>query len=460
MALERSCRASSERDCLGRNEVGSLVGFLRRDLEGMKIAVLGLGYVGCPLLRRCLEKGLEGVGFDINERLIASLSKGISGMTGFDASVFPKVIEEGSLRLSSDPSVLKEAEAIMICLPTPLTKQQTPDLSFVLSGVEAITKHASKGVLVVLESTTYPGTTVEVLQPLLEKTFGKVGVDFYLGYSPEREDPGNPQSDFDNVPKVVSGVTEACRRKAIGLYSQIVKTVVPVSSCSTAEMVKIWENTFRAVNISAVNEMKIICDRMGIDVWEVIDVAKTKPYGFTPFYPGPGMGGHCIPVDPFYLTWKAKEYEIHTRFIELAGEVNFRMHAWVVAKVVQALNEQSKPARNANILVVGITYKADIGDLRESPAFPIMERLRELGACVDYSDPYIPDIPILRDYPFLKGKKSFSLSPNTVAKYDVCLILTKHKNLPYETIAEHAQCIVDTRNCMSGYHPRCKVYKA
>ena len=426
----------------------------------MKIAVLGLGYVGQPLLKRCLEKGFGGIGFDINEHLITDLSKGISGITGFDASIFSKSIKKGQLELSSDPSVLKEAEAIIICLPTPLTKQHTPDLSFVLSGVKAITKHASKGVLVVLESTTYPGTTVEVLQPVLEKAFGKVGVDFYLGYSPEREDPGNPQSNFDNVPKVISGVTEACRKKVFELYSQIVKTVVPVSSCSTAEMVKVWENTFRAVNISAVNEMKIICDRMGIDVWEVIEAAKTKPYGFTPFYPGPGMGGHCIPVDPFYLTWKAKEYEIHTRFIELAGEINFRMHAYVVENVVRALNEQCKSTKGANVLIIGITYKADIGDLRESPAFPIMERLQKLGACVDYSDPYIPKIPVLRDYPFLEGKKQISLSPDTIAKYDVCLILTKHKNLPYETIAEYAQCIVDTRNCMSNYHPKCKVYKA
>lgn len=426
----------------------------------MKIAVLGLGYVGQPLLRRCLEKGLEGVGFDINEHLIANLSKGINGITRFDASIFPHSIKKGQLKLSSDPSVLREAEAIMICLPTPLTKQYTPDLSFVLSGVKVITEHASKGVLVVLESTTYPGTTVEVLQPLLEKTFGMVGVDFYLGYSPEREDPGNPQSNFDNVPKVVSGVTGACRRKMVELYSQIVKTVIPVSSCSTAEMVKIWENTFRAVNISAVNEMKIICDRMGVDVWEVIEAAKTKPYGFTPFYPGPGMGGHCIPVDPFYLTWKAKEYEIHTRFIELAGEINFRMHAYVTEKVVQALNEQCKSTKGANVLIIGITYKADIGDLRESPAFPIMERLQRLGACVDYSDPYIPKISVLRDYPFLKGKKGVPLSPDTIARYNVCLILTKHKNLPYEMIAEHAQCIVDTRNCMIGCQPRCKVYKA
>ena len=426
----------------------------------MKVAILGLGYVGQPLLKRCLEKGFDGIGFDINECLVADLSKGINGITGFDASVFPKAIKKGQLKLSSDPSVLKEAEAIMICLPTPLTKQHTPDLSFVLSGVKAITNNASKGVLVVLESTTYPGTTIEVLQPLLEEAFGKVGVDFYLGYSPEREDPGNSQSNFDNVPKVISGVTEACRKKVFELYSQIVKTVVPVSSCSTAEMVKIWENTFRAVNISAVNEMKIICDRMGIDVWEVIEAAKTKPYGFTPFYPGPGMGGHCIPVDPFYLAWKAKEYEIHTRFIELAGEINFRMHAYVVGKVVRALNEQGKSTKGANILIIGITYKADIGDLRESPAFPIMKRLERLGACMDYSDPYVPEIPVLRDYPFLKGKKSVPLSPDTIAKYDACLILTKHKNLPYEAIAEHAQCIVDTRNCMSDYHPKYKVYKA
>ena len=312
----------------------------------------------------------------------------------------------------------------------------------------------------VLESTTYPGTTVEVLQPLLEKAFGAVGVDFFLGYSPEREDPGNPQSNFDNVPKVVSGVTETCRKKVAELYSPIVRTVVPVSSPQTAEMVKVWENTFRAVNISAINELKIICDRMSIDVWEVIEAAKTKPYGFTPFYQGSGMGGHCIPVDPFYLTWKAKEYEMHTRFIELAGEINFRMHSYVVEKVVLALNEHFKPAKGSGALIVGITYKANIGDLRESPAFPIMDRLQRMGICVDYSDPYVQEIPDLRDFSFLRGKRSVSLSADVIKKYDICLILTKHRNIPYEMIAEHAQCVVDTRNCMVDYHPKCKVYKA
>ncbi len=285
-------------------------------------------------------EALLGKGIDCDRDRIEDLSKGINKISILDVSNFPNCIEVGKLKLSSSFTILKEAEAGIICLPTPLTKQHTPDLSYIESSVKSIAENASKGVLVMLESTTYPGTTIEVMLPVLEKAFGKVGVDFYLGYSPEREDQGNPLSNFDNVPKIISGVTEACKSKAMVLYSKFVEQLVPVSTCSTAEMVKIWENTFRAINISAINELKMICDRMAIDVWEVIDAAKTKPYGFMPFYPGPGIGGHCIPVDPFYLTWKAKEYEMHTRFIELAGEINFKVHQFVVEKVVNALNDQ------------------------------------------------------------------------------------------------------------------------
>ena len=267
-------------------------------------------------------------------------------------------------------------------------------------------------------------------------------------------------SDFDNVPKVISGVTEECKKKAIALYSKFVKTLVPVSSCATAEMTKLWENTFRAINISAVNELKMICDRMGIDVWEVVNAAKTKPYGFTPFYPGPGMGGHCIPVDPFYLTWKAKEYEMHTRFIELAGEINFRMHGYVVEKVVQALNEQKKSANGSRVLVFGLAYKANISDMRESPAFPIIERLQRLGMKVDYYDPYVPEIPTSRHFSYLAGKKCVEFSEDVLKTYDICLLLTLHSNVPYKQIAKTANCIVDTRNCMDNYITNCKVYKA
>lgn len=426
----------------------------------MKVAIIGLGYVGCPLLKRCLEKGLLGIGIDCNERRVLDLSQGKDEFLSIDVSIFSQSVQQGRLKLSSQPRLLKEADAILICLPTPLTKQHTPDLSFVLSGAKMVAEHASKGVLVVLESTTYPGTTIEVLQPMLEKALGKVGVDFYLGYSPEREDPGNPHSNFDEVPKVISGVTESCQKRMLEFYSKIVKTCVPVSSCSTAEMVKIWENTFRAINISAVNELKMICDRMGIDVWEVIEAAKTKPYGFMPFYPGPGMGGHCIPIDPFYLTWKAKEYEMHTRFIELAGEINFRMHTYVAEKVVWALNEQGKCAKNAKILIMGITYKANLSDVRESPAFPIMQRLQKLGAQVDYFDPQVPQIPSLRAFPCFSGKKSVAVSPEVLSSYDACVLLTKHDTLPYADIARSAKCIVDTRNAMAHYQPRGKVYKA
>ena len=426
----------------------------------MDVAVIGLGYVGCPLLKRCLEKGLSAIGVDIDVNRIQDLSSGINKISTLDVSCFADYIKNGRLKLSSTFTILKEAEAVIICLPTPLTKQHTPDLSYIESSVKSIAENASKGVLVMLESTTYPGTTVEVMLPVLEKAFGKVGVDFYLGYSPEREDPGNPLSNFDNVPKVISGVTEECKKKAIALYSKFVKTLVPVSSCSTAEMVKIWENTFRAINISAVNELKMICDRMGMDVWEVIDAAKTKPYGFTPFYPGPGMGGHCIPVDPFYLTWKAKEYEIHTRFIELAGEINFRMHSYVVEKVVAALNMHKKSANGSKVLIFGLAYKANICDLRESPAFPIIERLQRLGIEVDYYDPFVPEIPNSRHFSHLCGKKCVNLSADVIKNYDVCLMLTLHKDVPYEMIAQNAKAIVDTRNCMGAYTTSCNVIKA
>jgi len=426
----------------------------------MNVAIIGLGYVGCPLLKRCLDQGLSAIGIDIDENRIKELGNGKNKISTLDVSRFPEYIKSYQLMLSTTFSVLKEAEAVIICLPTPLTKQHTPDLSYIESSIKSIAENASKGVLVMLESTTYPGTTVEIMLPVLEKAFGKVGVDFYLGYSPEREDPGNPLSDFDNVPKVISGATEECKKKAIALYSKFVKTLVPVSSCSTAEMVKIWENTFRAINISAVNELKMICDRMGIDVWEVVNAAKTKPYGFTPFYPGPGMGGHCIPVDPFYLTWKAKEYEMHTRFIELAGEINFRMHGYVVEKVVQALNEQKKSANGSKVLVFGLAYKANISDMRESPAFPIIERLQRLGMDVDYYDPYVPEIPTSRHFAYLAGKKCVELSEDVLKTYDICLLLTLHSNVPYEQIAKTANCIVDTRNCMENYVANCKLYKA
>lgn len=426
----------------------------------MIVAVVGLGYVGCPLLRRCLDVGLPLVGIDIDTNRIQDLSSGINKISTLDVSCFTDYIKNGKLKLSSTYTVLKEVEAVIICLPTPLTKQRTPDLSYIESSVKSIAENASKGVLVMLESTTYPGTTIEVILPVLEKAFGKVGVDFYLGYSPEREDPGNPLSNFDNVPKVISGVTEECKKRAIALYSKFVKTLVPVSSCSTAEMIKIWENTFRIINISAVNELKMICDRMSIDIWEVIDAAKTKPYGFTPFYPGPGIGGHCIPVDPFYLTWKAKEYEIHTRFIELAGEINFKIHSYVVEKVVFALNQQQKSAKGSKVLIFGLAYKANICDLRESPAFPIIERLQHLGIEVDYHDPFVPEIPNSQHFQNLCGKKCVNLSPDIIGTYDVCLMLTLHKNVPYEMIAQNAKSIVDTRNCMGNYKTNCAVTKA
>ncbi|MDR1665480.1 MAG: nucleotide sugar dehydrogenase, partial [Puniceicoccales bacterium] len=310
------------------------------------------------------------------------------------------------------------------------------------------------------ESTTYPGTTEEVLRPILEQSLGQLGKDFYLAYSPEREDPGNPLSNFDDTPKVVAGSTKECQRKAIELYSKICSKVVPVSSCTMAEMVKIWENTFRAINISAVNELKMVCDRMNLDVWEVVEAAKTKPYGFTPFYPGPGMGGHCIPVDPFYLSWKAKEFGIHTRFIELAGEINFRMHHYVANKVIFALNDQGKSLKGAKILIVGLAYKANIDDIRESPSLPIISTLQKEGAQVDYHDPHVPIVPPIRHFQSLEGKRSLPLNRETITHYDLCLILTQHDAVPYELLAAEAVSLVDTRNAMANFNVKGRLYKA
>jgi UDP-N-acetyl-D-glucosamine dehydrogenase len=426
----------------------------------LDIVIIGLGYVGIPLLNRCLSKGLCCAGIDSDSKRIKQLSDGINDISEMDVSHFTKALEKKSLFLSDSYEITEKAKAIVICLPTPLTKQHDPDLSYVEKSVHSIAKYAKKGVLVILESTTYPGTTEEVVLPVLEKSLGKVGKDFYLGYSPEREDPGNPLSNFDNVPKIISGHTKACLDKALELYSRFVNRLVPVSSCATAEMTKIWENTFRAINISAVNELKMICDRMRIDVWEVIEAARTKPYGFTAFYPGPGMGGHCIPVDPFYLTWKAKEFGMHTRFIELAGEINFRMQAYVAKKVMQVLNDQHKPTKGARILVLGLAYKSNIKDLRESPAFPIIDQLISLGASVDYHDPFVPEIPDSRNYRHLAGKKSVSLSIESIQRYDACLLLTLHSGVPYDLIAKHAKCIVDTRNGMKDFSCQKNIFKA
>jgi UDP-N-acetyl-D-glucosamine dehydrogenase len=429
-------------------------------MDMFDITIVGLGYVGLPLLKRCLSRNFNCAGIDIDVPRIEKLKKGESVIHNIDVGEFKEAVKSGKLFLTTSFDVIAKSKAAIICLPTPLTKQQTPDLSYVEASIREIVKHAKKGILVVLESTTYPGTTDDILKPVLEEALGVAGKDFYLGYSPEREDPGNPLSDFDHVPKVISGCTKQCQEKVLDLYSKICKQLVPVSSCSAAEMTKVWENTFRAINISAVNELKMICDRMGIDVWEVVDAAKTKPYGFTAFYPGPGMGGHCIPVDPFYLTWKAKEFDMHTRFIELAGEINFRMHQYVADKVDFALNDQRKSVKGSKVLVIGITYKANIDDMRESPSFPIMEKLQAKGAHIDYHDPYVPEIPHKRHFKGLQGKLSVKLDAKVVSSYDVCVLLTLHNNLPYSMIAENAQCIVDARNGMKGFNVKGNLYKA
>ena len=408
------------------------------------IGIIGLGYVGLPLAKEFLNSGFSVLGFDIDEEKVKKINQGINYLAHINGDVIKDFVNKGKLEATSDFKRLKEADVIIICLPTPLGDHQEPDLSYVLNTTRTISQNLRKGHIIILESTTYPGTTEEEMLPILEESGLKVGKDFFLGYSPEREDPGNPDFSTRNIPKIVSGVTKNCKEVIKTLYDQIVEKTVPVSSPRVAEAAKILENVYRAVNISLVNELKMVFDRMGINIWEVIEAAKTKPFGFTPFYPGPGMGGHCIPVDPFYLTWKAKEYGVHPRFIELSGQLNNQMPHYVVQKIQQALNSVEKPLKNSRILIVGIAYKKDVGDLRESPALKIIELLQREGAQVNYSDPYVPEIPKLRKFNF--KMTSIPLTKNLIEKMDLVAIITDHSNIDYNLIKEHSKLIVDTRN--------------
>ena len=417
----------------------------------MKVAIIGLGYVGLPLSFQFARSGVAVLGLDTDPAKVEALNAGRSYIRHIPAETVAEQVDAGRFSASADFSRIQEVDAVVICVPTPLKKNREPDLSYVLNTGRSIAPYLRKGMLVVLESTTYPGTTEEELRAVLEAGSGlKAGVDFHLAYSPEREDPGNPDSKAALIPKVVGGFTPACLEKAVAFYSQAIKTIVPVSSCRAAEATKLLENIFRGVNIALVNELKVVYSAMGIDVWEVINAAKTKPFGFMPFYPGPGLGGHCIPIDPFYLTWKAREFGQATRFIELAGEINTAMPQYVIHRVADALNDRKLPVKGSNILVLGLAYKPNVDDQRESPSFVLMDLLQARGATVSYHDPFVPVIQPTREHPHWTGVKSVTWDRATIASYDLVLIATNHASVNYRELAEWAPCIVDTRNAMSG----------
>lgn len=408
------------------------------------IGVVGLGYVGLPLLMEFVEQGFKTIGFDVDERKVEKLNAGKSYIKHIDEKRVKAVRDSNIFEVTADFRRIKEVDCILICVPTPLNKYREPDMSFIVNTSKTLSQHIRKGQFVVLESSTYPGTTEEVMKPILEESGLKGDSDFWVAFSPEREDPNNPHFNTRTIPKVIGANTDYARQLAIALYEKVIVKTVPVSSSQTAEATKLLENIFRSVNIALVNEMKMILDKMGIDVWEVINAAATKPFGFMPFYPGPGLGGHCIPIDPFYLTWKAREYELSTRFIELAGEVNTNMPHWVVSKVIDALNREKKSINGSKILVLGAAYKKDIDDPRESPSFKLMEIMLEKGATVDYNDPLIPELPSMRMYDI--KRKSVELTQQNLAKYDCVLISTDHSVYDWDFIVEHARLVVDTRN--------------
>jgi UDP-N-acetyl-D-glucosamine dehydrogenase len=418
----------------------------------MKIAIVGLGYVGLPLCLQFARNNVEVIGLDIDGNKVQSVNAGRSYIEHIDSAAIREEVQARRFTASADFARVKEVEAVIICVPTPLNKNREPDISYIIKTGEAIARHLQKGVLVVLESTTYPGTTDTDLREVLEKGSGlKAGTDFHLAFSPEREDPGNPDSKVAKIPKVIGGFTPACLEKTKALYGKAIQTLVPVSSCRAAEATKLLENIFRSVNIALVNELKQVYGAMDIDVWEVINAAKTKPFGFMAFYPGPGLGGHCIPIDPFYLTWKAREYGQNTRFIELAGEVNTAMPEFVVHRVADALNTRQKPVKGSRVLVLGLAYKANVDDDRESPSYHLLDLLKHRGALVDYYDPHVPVIRPTREHPHWAGTRSVEWKKEVIASYDLVLISTAHKAVNYQELADWAQGIVDTRNAMHGF---------
>lgn len=416
------------------------------------VGVIGLGYVGLPLVLEFARKGFKVVGLDIDEEKVESLKSGQSYIRHIPSSAIGEVVSQGLFTPTSDFSRSREADALLICVPTPLGEHLEPDLTYIENTARSIAPHLRPGQLVVLESTTYPGTTEEVLVPILENGSGlKGGKDFWVAFSPEREDPNNPDFTTATIPKVVGGINRDSLEVAQALYDQIVVRTVPVSSPAVAEACKLMENIFRAVNIALVNELKVIFTRMGIDIWEVIEAAKTKPFGFMPFYPGPGLGGHCIPIDPFYLTWRAREFGYPTRFIELAGEINTSMPAYVVQQTLREMNRRGRTLKGARVVVVGLAYKPDVDDMRESPSLRLMKLLEEEGAQVEYYDPFIPVIPPNREFPQYVGKRS--LKWEEIEGYDVALISTKHSPVDHTQLPAKCFLVVDTRNALTNSYP-------
>lgn len=406
------------------------------------VGIVGLGYVGLPLALRFAEAGFKVLGFDIDPAKVSQINAGKSYIKHIGDAAVTLATQQG-FSATADFSRADEADALIICVPTPLNQFREPDLSFVINTTESLLPFLRPSQLVSLESTTWPGTTDEELKPRIESRGFVIGKDIYLVFSPEREDPGNQNFTTRTIPKVIGGVTPQCLEAGIALYGKVIDKVVPVSSTRAAELTKLLENIHRAVNIGLVNEMKIIADKMGIDIFEVIRAASTKPFGFVPYYPGPGLGGHCIPIDPFYLTWKAREYGVHTRFIELAGEVNSAMPAWVIGKIAEALNERERSIKGSRILVLGIAYKKNVDDMRESPSVELMEMLQHKGAVIAYCDPWVPTFPKMRRYKF--DLASVTLTPESLAAYDIVLIATNHDVFDYALVKQHSKLIVDTR---------------
>jgi len=423
------------------------------------IGVIGLGYVGLPLVREFTRGGARVLGFDVDPTKVKALKAGKSYIEHIPGEMIAGIVRSGQFEPTCDFDRLCEPDCILICVPTPLTKMREPDMTYVVATAEDITKRLRKGQLIVLESTTYPGTTREVMLPILERGGLKAGRDFYLAFSPEREDPGRTNYTTQTIPKVVGGLDRQSLQVAVACYRIAIDTVVPVSSCAAAEACKILENTYRAVNIALVNELKVLFDRMGIDVWEVIRAASTKPFGYTPFYPGPGLGGHCIPIDPFYLSWKARQYGMTTRFIELAGEVNVSMPSYVIARLMDALNERGKALKGSKVLVLGLAYKKDVDDMRESPSLELIELLQAKGAKVDYNDPHIPVAPRTREHDLRMRSKA--LTPKSLAGYDAVLVSTDHSSYDYQFIVDNARLVIDSRNATSKIRRgRKKIVKA
>jgi UDP-N-acetyl-D-glucosamine dehydrogenase len=423
------------------------------------VGIMGMGYVGLPLARTFCGAGFSVLGYDVDQKKVDMLNSGKSYIKHIPDSMIKQVRAEKRFEATSDSKALERCDCILICVPTPLSKMRDPDMTFVVKTAETISEHLRPGQLIVLESTTYPGTTSEVVKPILERSGLKAGKDFYLAYSPEREDPGRTDFRTETITKVVGGHDPKSLKLASALYGSSISQVVPVSSCEVAEAAKILENVYRCINIALVNELKVCFEKMGIDVWEVINAAKTKPFGFQAFYPGPGLGGHCIPIDPFYLTWKARQYGVATRFIELAGEINTSMPHYVIEHVATALNTHKKPINGSKILVCGLAYKKDVDDIRESPSIELIELLKHRGAIVDYNDPHVPSTHKQREHDL--RMKSVPLTPENLASYDCVLIATDHSAYDYEMIVKHSKLVVDTRNATANVEgPKKNVVKA